>query len=338
VNHHVEAGDGAPGIFLTFSCAENQWPDIQRVLRERAEIAGEPIENIGPGKKGYQKYLNDYSIVVQEFFQERVRLWLNTYGKTVLGIVHHWIRYEFAPGRGQIHAHILCITNDPVLRDLTFIKGRDVDHADALSDYLAKKHGTTASVPDGLEGVEDRNACKKFREVLRDGSTAVADAEALLRQCQMHNCSKFCMPKDRRTCKVGCGKEETKGKCDTPGFPLTNVAELKKDHKGITKLFMPRTSDRLVQSSSFVLQSWRGNCDLQSLLYKSSPDSPDIGEIAQVVDYVIAYSCKGNSTLREELTQAKNLVMGSIELTGGSQDVHRVCKHVLNKAASSRLI
>ena len=64
----------------------------------------------------------------------------------------------------------------------------------------------------------------------------------------------------------------------------------------------------------------------------------DVMEIAQVVDYIIAYSCKGNATLKEEMTQTRNLVMHSSELTGCQQDVYRICRQVLNKAASSRLI
>jgi hypothetical protein len=37
------------------------------------------------------------------------------------------------------------------------------------------------------------------------------------------------------------------------------------------------------------------------LLYKSKPGELDIAEVAQV-DYIIAYSCKGNAT-KEELTK-----------------------------------
>ena len=36
--------------------------------------------------------------------------WMNTIGKHIFGIKHHWLCYEFAPGRGQIHAHMLAIT------------------------------------------------------------------------------------------------------------------------------------------------------------------------------------------------------------------------------------
>jgi hypothetical protein len=338
VNHHVEAGKGAPNWFVTLSCAENQWPDVERLIKERLFLAGENPDLCNKGEPGYQKYLNEHCVVVQEYFQRRVVAWLDTYGKTVLGINHYWIRYEFAPGRGQIHAHILCISSDEKLQDLIFLKDRGDGHASELAGYLAEKHGTTASLPPRADLESRFPASVTFSEARNAGVTQADDANALLRQCQMHQCSKFCIGKSPRRCKVGCGSEATKGSCDTPGFDLISAPVIKKDHKGITKLFLPRDNKRLVQSSSFVLQSWRGNCDVQALLYKCSPKNPDLGEIAQVIDYIIAYSCKGNSTLGEELTQTKNLVMGSIDLTRDIQDVTRLCKHVLNKAASSRLI
>jgi hypothetical protein len=36
---------------------------------------------------------------------------------------------------------------------------------------------------------------------------------------------------------------------------------------------------------------------------------PDISEIARVTDYIVAYSCKGNLTMKEEKEQTKKLVM-----------------------------
>jgi hypothetical protein len=84
------------------------------------------------------------------------------------------------------------------------------------------------------------------------------------------------------------------------------------------------------------LQSWRGNCDVQVLLYKK-PGELDIAE-AQVVDYIIAYSCKGQCSLKEELAKTRNLSqMHSTELTG-CKGMYTECAGRFNKAASSRLI
>ena len=49
-----------------------------------------------------------------------------------------------------------------------------------------------------------------------------------------------------------------------------------------------------------MLQSWRGNCDLQILLYNADPDKLDAEEIAHVIEYVFIHACKGNEKLKTE--------------------------------------
>ena len=88
---------------------------------------------------------------------------------------------------------------------------------------------------------------------------------------------------------------------------------------------MPRNNKRLNQTSMDVLQSWRGNCDVQILIYDSNPETPNVKEISRVTDYVVAYSCKGNSTLEEEKQHTKELLLALEELTGGKEDMQCVC-------------
>ena len=58
-----------------------------------------------------------------------------------------------------------------------------------------------------------------------------------------------------------------------------------------------------------MLQSWRGNCDIQILVYNCDIKNPDIGEIAKVTDYVASYACKGNTTAKEERKQNTRIIM-----------------------------
>jgi hypothetical protein len=101
---------------------------------------------------------------------------------------------------------------------------------------------------------------------------------------------------------------------------------------------MPRNDRRVNQSSLDMLQSWRGNCDIQVLIYSTDPTDPDPGEIAQVVDYVIGYVCKGNQTFKEEITQYRSLIEKSNDDTSSSLDVIKLARKLLNKSASNRLI
>lgn len=144
--------------------------------------------------------------------------------------------------------------------------------------------------------------------------------------------------RNNRVCRVGAGKEKTPGGGDTPGFPLRKKPEISIDNKGSKKLFLERNHTRIVQCADNLLQAWRGNCDVQILIYESDPDCPDPAEIARVTDYVVAYSCKGNKTLKEEREQSRNLVMRSEDLTGSIRDVNRVVTQALNQTCSNRII
>ena len=82
-----------------------------------------------------------------------------------------------------------------------------------------------------------------------------------------------------------------------------------------------------------LLQSWRGNCDIQILIYDSDPKNPNIAEIAAVTDYIVAYSCKGVTTFREETDQSAKLILNSESIYGGKKDVERITKQILNDCA-----
>ena len=93
---------------MTLSCVEYKWPDVRRLIKERMLMAG---KNPDMFDVNVTKFVNEYSIVVQEYFQQRVKIWLKTVGKNVFKIKHHWLWYEFSPSRGQIHAHMLVISD-----------------------------------------------------------------------------------------------------------------------------------------------------------------------------------------------------------------------------------
>jgi hypothetical protein len=65
-----------------------------------------------------------------------------------------------------------------------------------------------------------------------------------------------------------------------------------------------------MQTSLYCLQAWRGNCDIQLLIYDTDPCNPDPAEIAKVTNYVVGYACKGNVTLSVEKSHVKSFTMG----------------------------
>jgi hypothetical protein len=42
IGHHVEQGNGDPSLFVTLSCTEYHWQDIENLLNARRKIAGDP--------------------------------------------------------------------------------------------------------------------------------------------------------------------------------------------------------------------------------------------------------------------------------------------------------
>ena len=118
---------------------------------------------------------------------------------------------------------------------------------------------------------------------------------------------------------------------------MRNTASVE-EFKGSQRLFVDRNHPWVNQTSSVLLQSWRGNCDLQLHIFESDPKHADLSEIARITDYVVAYSCKGNVTWKEEIDQTRELLMSSDEITGDKLDVRRVVRKVMNKTASKRII
>ena len=136
INHHVEAGNGPPLFFITLSCAEYMWPDIKRLILDRFAKAGLDVPDLN---KSFVQLVNDFTLVVQEYFQERVKIWLSTIGTKVFHIKHYWLRYEFAPSRGQIHAHILAIHENSSILQPYFDLRKDKKKQELfLHDFMEK--------------------------------------------------------------------------------------------------------------------------------------------------------------------------------------------------------
>lgn len=208
INYHVENGDGPPTFFITLSCAEYLWKDVAKLIKERMTIAGEDVSRCYVGSEEFGGYVNKYCIVVQEFFQKRVTTWLDTVGKDVFNIKHYWIRYEFAPGRGQIHAHLLAIPDNHRIFELCHLDMQDKENGprirnQRLQEWAMNNLGLTASVrdPDEFDNLKVDNSnspCKhSFTDVSATKKTMETDFTELMKHVQEHKCSGFCMRENK---------------------------------------------------------------------------------------------------------------------------------------------
>jgi hypothetical protein len=201
INHHVEEGNGAPMFFITLSCAEYFWADVVDLLQDRFEMAGIDASDVHPDSPSFVQIVNDYSIVIQEYFQIRTEKWLETVGKQIFGIKHYWVRYEFAPGRGQIHAHLLAIPEDQSIyhlchEDMKQPNGKEI-RARRMAEWAKDKFGLTASVEEGYDDIHiDKKTsptCLRFQDIPTDKESTNTDTQCLLRYVQHHICSNFCL-------------------------------------------------------------------------------------------------------------------------------------------------
>jgi len=200
INYHVEKGNGAPMFFITLSCAEHYWPDTFRLIKEKMDFAGLDSSECYFGSKQASTLLNEYSLVVQEYFELRVEAWLRLVGKEVFGIKHYWVRFEFAPGRGQIHAHMLCISDhleifEKCHEDLKDEREGEARRAVRLADWASKKYGLTATVCEDFDSIEvgrETSPCKhRYSDVALE--SIPEDTQLLMKAVQVHQCNGFCL-------------------------------------------------------------------------------------------------------------------------------------------------
>ena len=144
--------------------------------------------------------------------------------------------------------------------------------------------------------------------------------------------------KKRKVCRCGAGVEETANKCNTPGFPLRDKPKLVRNLQGFDRLELPRNHRRIIATSQWLVQGWRANCDIQILLYEGDPSNPDPDEIARVTDYIVAYACKGNESLVEEMKQNKALILGCEDVTGTTKELTKLARKLLNKTIKDKVI
>ena len=149
LHYHVEQGGGVPTLFITGSCAEFHWPELLDRMEGRVYIAtGESVGLREDATRRYQAS-QDYSLLAQEFSQERLVLYLKEVITPVFGVKHYWYRFEFAKSRGQIHFHLFAICADKQPHKLLHEMegGESQDAADALAKWAWGTLSLTAMHP-----------------------------------------------------------------------------------------------------------------------------------------------------------------------------------------------
>ncbi len=190
IRHHVEAGHGPPTFFITLSCAEYYWPDIFRLLQDRLKYTDQKYMTSEQIQKSVVQLVNQYSIVIQEYFQKRVQVFLETVGEKILKIEHYWVRFEFAPSRGQIHAHLLAISPKTMMQQQYFENKKDTKkQANDLANWAKKMFGLTAYLQKEVTTFQVQPCSVKYTDI----QDCEDDINNLLNAVQKHKCNSYCI-------------------------------------------------------------------------------------------------------------------------------------------------
>jgi hypothetical protein len=318
IDYHIGRGHGPPTHFTTLSCAENWWPDLRRLLADLERQAGNHSHAqllLDDDFKAMCASAKRFNLYVNDFFMKRAKVFLDTVVKTALGIKHYWARVEFAPGRGQIHLHLLGIgKNKSYLYDFYRAKTEE-EKAKIMEKYATNVLDMTSDVEVDEEHKTDTSAdsISPLKRRFCESVDHQEDSRLLCQECMVHKCDNYCLgdcPKvEPRQCRFEYGKETEYGKADTDGRERLDTSVIAVDRRGIEHFRLIRTKSRkVVQHSKTLLQGWRGNCDVQLLIYRSHPDKPDITEIENVCKYVVAYASKKNHTSKNEREAIQNII------------------------------
>lgn len=225
ITYHLEQKHGPPTLFITLSCAEYWWPDLQILLSERLRKSGNKhhdelaIKIMQGDHSSRIKGVNLHTGLVQDFFHKKTEAWLQIVGKKVFKIEYYWAAYEFAAGRGQIHTHLLAITKDQHSRLKQYFMLRHDDNCyekrvSLMSSYARNELDMTANHPGLPKFVHptnmDTNNGEKYSlsrdecvhalsERFIEANNDIIDQRDLSHCCQRHECNKFCMRHKRNT-------------------------------------------------------------------------------------------------------------------------------------------
>ena len=135
-----------------------------------------------------------------------MEIWLETVGHDVFDIKHYWLRYEFAPSQGQIHSHLLAICGDHSFNvAMHRLKGNKEAQAKFLQAWSKKAYSYTAEVEQNFDELnidkEDSACAERFSDV----ADVSVDGQRILKFCQNHSCSGYCL-------KCPKSKEEKKNR------------------------------------------------------------------------------------------------------------------------------
>jgi hypothetical protein len=350
---------GLPSFFLTGSCAEFHWTPLIKLLQQFLHDIGDHTDIVND-LVARRRVVKQYSNVVCAFFHFKTEAFIDQVLKKVYGVSEHYIRFEYAASRGQIHFHMLAWRDDRLphglLQKHAIVQEGELKR-DGWEEVLGlwfEEMGFTAEhpcgadqdwwvFPEGKRWPEPRVLEEDFRLKMDD----TVHRAHVCNKCMMHTCSGYCLRKrgDHWICRGGFGDKDSMQEGNTQEGqkvlygkkPLRETFGLTQDPRGYLIGEMKRTHPRIVQHIQMFPGLWGGNCDQTVVVSPSDPDDPDPRELYRSVSYCCGYMCKNSDTVGGTLELYKSVVRAQDE-EEDDKSCLRVCRQCINKSVGKQEI
>ena len=380
VKFQVWKGRGLPSFFMTGSCAEFHHMELithlQEFLRQKCAVDNTEVPDVIHDMTVRQKMVKRYSHIVVRFFMEKTKIWIEEILGPVYGVSTHYIRFEFAKSRGQIHFHLLAwrhdrkphgfigkrcmeagFDRDQWVRDLGdwFSEmGFTCEHPGG-SDTEPRGQNPMWATPDGLLDLAsgqsnvfpDASAAGRVPTLERDVAAYFGDCSHsadVVNSVMLHVCSGYCLKGLPCECRQGYGLKASM--VEKPGSKGKQFYGSKKEHaqffvsqdkRGYLTGEMPRNHRRIVQHIKGMPELWGANCDQTVILSASHPDFPDPAEAKKCCKYITGYMCK-NTDKVEGTVELYKAVLGRRPEEDNDISCLNVCRQMVNASVGQMQI
>src|SRR6266496_1114972 len=245
-----------PHLFLTFSAADVQWPDLHRHMPSQAPPNATDQERV----RIFNQNLNENPGIAAYYFQKRWELYLKLVLKPKFNVVDYWFRYEWQH-RGSSHVHVFFWIKDaPKVEDLKLENAESVEAFIKFWDPLISTHNPAVGEPKTTI-----HPCAQEHGTLNYSQRELAQ---LLNRVQRHTrCTSYCLrrrkgaPKDAEMiCRFKYPQE------------LRDVTDLANDDRGFLQLLTKRNDELLNSYNPLQILGWHANVDFTPCVSHGSVD------------------------------------------------------------------
>ena len=285
---------GMPTVFFTHSAADNQWPELARLI----------CTDNPESSSSRSTAVNQNPAIADWLFYERISKFVEAFYVDILGATDYWFRFEWQH-RGSPHVHGLAwLPNAPDAEKLLSCD-ESSQFLDVVEHVISYVDQIVSTMNPGIpaDGNNMQNAVplpKTKPHVCNRSYTKITDMNMdlvdLIATCQRHTrCSTaYCLKKKK-------GKQECRFGYPKPLQPTTSITS---QEDGEPVVLTARNDSLLNGYNPVQLSAWRANVDLQYVVSRQ-----------KVTKYVAKYATK-SEPMSKALQKVYRSIMKSVNDDG----------------------